>query len=36
MVPDTSEPQGELERLKRLGKLPACWKEQRKVLRMPN
>ncbi len=24
------------ERLKRIGKLPACWNEQRRVLRMPN
>ncbi len=24
------------ERLKRVGKLPACWNEQRRVLRMPN
>jgi len=24
------------ERLKRMGKLPACWNEQRQVLRMPN
>jgi hypothetical protein len=24
------------ERLKRIGKLPACWNEQRRVLSMPN
>ena len=24
------------ERLKRMGKLPACWNEQRQVLRIPN
>ena len=24
------------ERLKRIGKIPACWNEQRRVLRMPS